>query len=69
MLSYEWNNDFQTRPVNRLEEIVLRIRYRQRVWRNWIFYELSPRISMQRDEGFSPIPGVMLKLDAVIGKY
>ncbi len=69
VLSYEWINDFQTRPDNRLEEIVLQMRYRQRIWRNWIFYEVSPRVSFPRDEGFSSVPGIALKLEAVIGKY
>jgi hypothetical protein len=69
VLSYEWINDFQTRPDNRLEEIVLQMRYRQRIWRNWIFYEVSPRVSFPRDEGFSSIPGIALKLEAIIGKY
>ncbi len=69
VLSYEWINDFQTEPNNRLEETVLQIRYRQRIWRNWIFYEVSPRVSFPRDEGFPSIPGIALKLEAVIGKY
>lgn len=69
VLSYEWINDFQTRPDNRLEEIVLQMRYRQKIWRNWIFYEVSPRVTFPRDEGFSSIPGIALKLEAIIGKY
>ncbi len=69
ILSYEWVNNFQTRPSNRLQETVVLMRYRQRVWRNWIFYEVSPRVSMSRDEGFSAAPGAMLKVEAVIGRY
>ncbi|VAX30321.1 hypothetical protein MNBD_NITROSPIRAE02-1337 [hydrothermal vent metagenome] len=69
VLSYEWINDFQTRPDNRLEEILLQMRYRQKIWRNWIFYEVSPRVTFPRDEGFSSIPGIALKLEAIIGKY
>ena len=69
VLSYEWINDFRTRPDNRLEEIVLQMRYRQKIWRNWIFYEVSPRVTFPRDEGFSSIPGIALKLEAIIGKY
>ncbi len=69
VLRYEWVNSFRTEPENRLEETVLQMRYRQRIWRNWIFYEVSPRVSFPRDGGFSPVAGIALRIEAVIGNY
>ncbi len=68
-LSYEWNNLFQTRPNNRLEEINLGVRYRQRFWRKWLFYEVGPQYSFPQEKDYDFVPGIMFKLDVILGHY
>ena len=68
-LEYEWVNIFQTRPVNELEEVVLRIRYRQRIWRDWLFFELTPQYRFPRDRAFEATPGVLFRFETMFGYY
>jgi hypothetical protein len=69
VLGYEWVNIFQTRPVNELTEIDLRVRYRQRIWRDWLFFEVAPQYRFPRDRGFEATPGILFRLEAMFGHY
>jgi hypothetical protein len=65
---YEWVNSYQTRPVNELAEIALRIRYRQSFWRKWLFFELAPQVRFPRDRNFDATPGVLFRFEMFFGK-
>jgi len=67
-IEYGWINSFQTEPNNHLEEIMFRVRYRQNIWRNWIFYEIQPQIRFPKSEAFNITPGVLLILESIFGK-
>ena len=69
ILAYEYDNLFQTRPVNELTEIDLRVRYRQRFWRDWFFFEVAPQYRFPRDRDFVPTPGILFRLEAIFGHY
>lgn len=66
-LEYQWGNFFRTRPAHRFEESVLRIRYRQRFWRKWLFYEVAPQVAFRNDDDFDPTPGINFLLEVVFG--
>ena len=68
-LEYEWVNIFQTQPVNALTEIDLRIRYRQRIWRDWLYLEVTPQYRFPRDRSFEATPGILFRLEAMFGHY
>lgn len=68
-LEYEWVNVFGTKPVNALNEVALRARYRQRIWRDWFFFEVTPQYRFPRDRSFKATPGVLFRLDIVFGNY
>lgn len=68
-LNYEWINIFHTQPVNELTEIVLRVRYRQQFWRDWLFFEISPQYRFPRDRSFNATPGIWFTIDMVLGSY
>jgi hypothetical protein len=68
-VEYEWNNAFQTRPSNRLEETLVRVRYRQVVWRDWLVVEVAPELSFPRDRDFEPTPGILLGFDVIFGNF
>lgn len=67
VIEYQWNNLFKTRPRHRLEESVLGIRYRQRIWRRWLFYEVGPQIAFRNDQNFEAKPGATLLLEVIFG--
>lgn len=69
VLEYSWGNAFQTHPHHRLEETVLRVRYRQRIWRDWLFYEVVPQLAFPREKNFSAAPGILLRLEMIFGDY
>jgi hypothetical protein len=66
-LVYEWNNFFQTEPDNRLQETNLRIRYRQNIWRKWLFFEVAPQAAFLKDRDFNISPGIIFRLDMLFG--
>ncbi len=66
-IEYQWANLFTTHPHQRLESTVLRIRYRQSFLRKWLFYEMNPQLAMRNDESFKPKPGILLRLEVVLG--
>lgn len=68
-LEYEWVNVFNTRPVNALTEITLRVRYRQQFWRDWLFFEISPQYRFPRDRSFDATPGILFRIEMLFGKY
>lgn len=67
-LGYEWNNFFELKdPNNHLEETNLRLRYRQRIWRDWLFFEVAPQLGFPKDRDFDLTPGILLRLDMFFG--
>ncbi len=66
-IEYQWANLFRTHPHNRLESTVVRVRYRQNFWRKWLFYEMNPQIAMRNDQDFKPKPGIVLRIEVVLG--
>jgi len=45
----------------------MKMRYRYNFYKKWAFYEIAPALSFDRDNDFSPSPGVIVKLDIVFG--
>ncbi len=68
-IDYEWINVFHTRPVNELAEVDLRVRYRQRLWRDWFFFEVAPQYRFPRDHAFKATPGILFRIDMIFGSY
>jgi hypothetical protein len=67
ILKYEGVSHFQTRPNNRLELATLALRYRQRIWRDWLFVEVAPQGSFPRDRDFEFTPGILFRLEVISG--
>ncbi len=68
-LEYSWVNVFQTRPVNELMDIALRVNYRKRIWRDWLYFSLMPQLHFPRTKEFKTTPGILFSLDLVFGHY
>lgn len=52
-----------------LMEVDLRVRYRQRLWRDWFFFEIAPQCRFPRDRNFKATPGVLFRIDLIFGNY
>jgi hypothetical protein len=66
-VQYEWINSCHTRPVNELTEVSFIVRYRQQIWRRWLFLEIAPHYRFPRDRGFDEVPGITFKLEMIFG--
>ncbi len=68
-LSYDWVNVFQTRPINELTEVSLRVNYRQQLWRKWIYFDVSPQYRFPRTNSFNGLPGILFRIEMLLGNY
>ncbi len=66
-IELQWNNYFQTRPYNRLEVSAIRLRYRTRMWRDWIIFEAAPQVAFPKSEDYEPTPGLLIRFDLIFG--
>ncbi|HKL78184.1 MAG TPA: hypothetical protein VJ985_07470 [Gammaproteobacteria bacterium] len=64
VIRYEAMTNWQTQPRKRLERGHLRVRYRQQIWREWVFMELAPEVTFPRSRDYDPTPGFLLRFDA-----
>ncbi|MBE0596912.1 MAG: hypothetical protein IH614_06570 [Desulfuromonadales bacterium] len=69
VLQYGWSNALATRPTHVLEEIQLRITYRQRLWRDWLYGEVAPFLSFPREHDYRITPGLFLQLELIFGEF
>ena len=58
---------FFTKSKFHLNETVLRTRYRQRIWRKWLFYEVNPQVAFRNNDDFRYTPGIEFRLEASFG--
>jgi hypothetical protein len=68
-VEYEWINSFQTRPTDELVEELFLFRYRQRLWKKWMFLEISPQARFPRDRGFEFTPGILFRFEVIFGRF
>ena len=68
VLGYHLNYYLATHPCHQLSEVLIRIRYRCRVWRKWFFFDIAPQTAYRRINDFDPVPGIYIGLEARFGK-
>jgi hypothetical protein len=66
-LQYAWTNSYQTRPIDELSEIAVRIAYRHSFWRDWMFFEVAPQARFPRSRNFKLTPGILFRLEMFFG--
>lgn len=65
-VEYQVINSFRTDP-HRLDRITVRLRHRQKIWRDWLTFEIAPQVSFPDDRNFEPMPGILFRLEATFG--
>lgn len=66
-LHYDIGNYFNTRPNYQMTDIVFRVRYRQRFYRDWLVAEVAPQVSFPKEYDREFNPGIIFKLEAEFG--
>ena len=64
---YDVGAYFNTRPDYMMTDTVLRLRYRQRFYRDWLVFELAPQVSFPKEYDREINPGIILRLEAEFG--
>jgi hypothetical protein len=67
MLVYIWDNLFTNRPNHRMEETRIRLKYRQQIWRDWMYAEIAPQLSFPRENDFRRTPGILFRIEFFFG--
>lgn len=67
VLSYEWENRMDSIETGEISEVMLLFRYRERFLREWLFYEVSPRVTFPRKDDWDPEMAVLFKVDINFG--
>jgi hypothetical protein len=66
-ISFNAKAQGQSRPTYNISNYLLSSTYRQLLYKNWFFFELSPALNFPSDRGFERIASIFFKLEAVFG--
>lgn len=64
---YDLGNSFGTSPNYHHADTVIRARYRQRFFRDWLIFEVAPQISFPREYDRKFNPGIIVRFEAEFG--
>ena len=67
-LSYNVGGTFLTGAHDVLQEVVVATRYRQRFWRDWMYFDITPQVRFPRERRFNAVPGIMFGLEMQFGQ-
>jgi hypothetical protein len=67
-LTYEYRNKFKSTNDHQLDNIIFKVTYRQSFWRRWLFFEIAPQISFPESEDWDFTPGILFRIETIIGK-
>ena len=66
-MSYNAFVESESSPNSRVENYIMSIGYRQLLYKNWFFWEISPSISFPRINNFHRSPGWLIRFEAIVG--
>ncbi|MEW5755569.1 MAG: hypothetical protein AB1810_04640 [Pseudomonadota bacterium] len=56
-------------PSTHVTDYVFDMRYRVRTWRDWLFFEIGPRLHYPKAADFDLTPSLNFKLEAIFGNH
>ena len=58
-----------THPSTVTDQYVIRVRYRQRIYRDWLYVGVEPGADFFKDDGYRFAPLINLKMEIYVGSY
>jgi hypothetical protein len=58
---------FHTEPDLHVNEYIVALRYRKRVWRDWFYYEIVPQLAWEKEFDYRTNPGIRLRFEVFYG--
>ena len=68
VLKYEHITKLKSTNDHQWDDFIFRVTYRQRIWRKWLFFEISPQASFPESEDYDFTPGITFRIETFIGK-
>jgi hypothetical protein len=68
VLKYEYITKFNSTNDHQWDNFIFRVTCRQRIWRKWLFFEISPQVSFPESEDYDFTPGITFRIETFIGK-
>ncbi|MGA7277312.1 MAG: hypothetical protein WBW79_05175 [Desulfocapsaceae bacterium] len=66
-LSYEVGGYFNTEPEPEVTDVQLKVRYRQRFYRDWLVLEVAPQVTFPKEYDHAFNPGIVTKFEFDFG--
>lgn len=66
-LLYDAGIYLDTKPEFEVTDVQLKLRYRQRFYRDWLVLELAPQVTFPSEQDYEMNPGLVVKLEADFG--
>ncbi len=66
-MAYEVGFYFGTDPDYIMTEAEVKVKYRQRFYRDWLVLEIAPNITFPEDNDYEANPGIIFKFEATLG--
>lgn len=66
-LSYEWENYFETDPSHKMTDMLLRVRYRQKFYRDWLYFEIAPQVTFPEEYDREADLGIVFAIEGDFG--
>lgn len=67
-IQYEFSTIFHTEPNTHVNKYALELRYRKQTRRDWLYYEIVPLISFDKEYDYKFNPGIRLRVEFFFGK-
>ena len=68
VLKYEYITKLKSTNDHQWDNFIFRVTYRQRIWRKWLFFEISPQASFPEGEDYDFTPGIRFRIETFIGR-
>ncbi|MHC4231537.1 MAG: hypothetical protein ACYTEM_07890 [Planctomycetota bacterium] len=68
-IQYELNNFFYTEVSGQHEETNIRIRFRRRIYKDWLVLEISPQLAWYEERDYDTVPGLFIRLETWFGNF
>lgn len=66
-LTYQVGVRGESHPVMRTTALDAGVTYRRRLYNKWLFGSLTPAVTWPREDGFSPLASITLKIEMIFG--
>ena len=69
ILEYSTGVSFVDKPEQVMNNVTVQIKYRRQIWRNWLFFEVTPALNFPWIDDYEVTPSIQFRLEAIFGWY